>query len=212
MAIRNIRRQATNPLAAAAQPNVCPIYCDSDDNIIKVIPAGSGTTEVQIIDASSTQTLTNKTLTSPSIKSSVVASTSAAVTLTAAQSGGTFLMDRASGTSYTLPAPVVGLEFYFINSVLQTTGANVVVTDAGTTLVTGSIVMFSGENVTPSATLGPKQFAGNGSSHIKVTTNGTTTGGGIGTILQVLCISSTLWYVTGVVNSPSGSLATPFST
>lgn len=144
--------------------------------------------------------------------STVTASASATPTLTASQSGSTFLMDRASGTVYTLPAPVVGLRFQFINSVLQTTGANTVVTDAGTTFVTGSIVMFSGENVTPSATLGPKQFAGNGSSHIKVTTNGTTTGGGVGTVLDFLCISSTIWYVTGVVNSPSGSLATPFST
>lgn len=142
----------------------------------------------------------------------VAASSSATVTLTAAQSGGIFLMDRASGTQYTLPAPVVGLQYEFYDSVLQTTGANVVVTDAGTTFVTGSIVAFSGENVTPSATLGPKQFAGNGSSHIKVTTNGTTTGGGIGTWLRAVCVSSTLWYITGVVNSPSGSIATPFST
>jgi hypothetical protein len=68
MAIRNIRRQATNPLAAAGTPTAAPIYVDSDDNILKMIPAGSGTTEVQIIDASSAQALTGvKTLTSPII-------------------------------------------------------------------------------------------------------------------------------------------------
>jgi hypothetical protein len=104
------------------------------------------------------------------------------------------------------------LRFQFINTVLQTTGANTVVTDAATTFVTGSVVTFSGEKVTPSSTLGPFQYAGNGSSHIKVTTNGTTTGGGIGTVLDFLCVSSTLWYVTGVINSPSGNTATPFST
>lgn len=142
----------------------------------------------------------------------VVASASATPTLLAAQAGSTFLMDRASGTVYTLPAPVVGLRFQFINSVLQTSGANTVVTDAATTFVTGSVVTFSGEKVTPSSTLGPFQYAGNGSSHIKVTTNGTTTGGGVGTVLDFLCISATIWYVTGVVNSPSGSTATPFST
>lgn len=69
MAIRNIRRQATNPLAAPGTPNSAPIYVDSDDNILKMIPAGSGTTEVQIVDASSAQTLTSKTLTSPVITS-----------------------------------------------------------------------------------------------------------------------------------------------
>jgi hypothetical protein len=72
MSIRNIRRQATNPLGAAGQPNVAPIYVDSDDNILKMIPAGSGTTEVQVIDASSTQTLTNKTLTSPTITGATI--------------------------------------------------------------------------------------------------------------------------------------------
>ena len=63
MAIRNIRRQATNPLGAAGTPTVVPIYVDSDDNILKMIPAGSGTTEVEIVDVSSTQSLTNKTIT-----------------------------------------------------------------------------------------------------------------------------------------------------
>ena len=57
MAIRNIRRQATNPGAIAGTPNAAPIYVDSDDNILKIIPAGSGTTEVQVIDATSTQTI-----------------------------------------------------------------------------------------------------------------------------------------------------------
>lgn len=58
MAIRNIRRQATVP--GTATSTAAPIYVDSDDNILKFIPAGSGTTEVQLIDASSVQTLQNK--------------------------------------------------------------------------------------------------------------------------------------------------------
>jgi hypothetical protein len=65
MAIRNIRRQPTVP--GVASGTAAPIYVDSDDNILKMIPAGTGTTEVQVIDASSAQTLTNKTLTSPII-------------------------------------------------------------------------------------------------------------------------------------------------
>lgn len=69
MAIRNIRRQATLPGVATATS--APIYCDSDDNIVKIVPAGSGSTEVQIIDDSSVQTLTNKTLTSPTISGSI---------------------------------------------------------------------------------------------------------------------------------------------
>lgn len=70
MAIRNIRRQATNPLAAPGTPTTAPIYVDSDDNILKMIPAGSGTTEVQIIDAATAQTITGaKTFASPVLTS-----------------------------------------------------------------------------------------------------------------------------------------------
>lgn len=67
MAIRSIRRQSTNPLGAAGTPNTAPIYVDSDDNKLKMIPAGSGTTEIDIVDVSTTQTLTNKTLTTPTV-------------------------------------------------------------------------------------------------------------------------------------------------
>lgn len=145
-------------------------------------------------------------------KLSATASGGTTRTLTAANSGSLNLFDSAAGITYTLPAPSVGLYYDFLWTTLQTSSAHVVVTDAGTTFLQGSITMFSGENVTPSATLGPKQFAGNGSSHVKTTTNGTTTGGGIGGWMRFVCTSATLWTVTGVINSPSGSLATPFST
>lgn len=145
-------------------------------------------------------------------KRPLTASSSAAVVLKKSQSGGTFLFDRASGTSYTLPVPVVGLYYEFYVSVLQTAGANVIITNAASVFLTGAIIAFSGEDVTPSSTLGPKMFAGNGTTHVKTTTNGTTTGGGVGTRFAVHAISATVWYVTGVVKSPSGSIATPFST
>lgn len=61
MPSRYITRQAT-ARGAQGLPTACPIYCDSDDNKLKMIPAGSGTTEVEIVDASSTQTLTGKTV------------------------------------------------------------------------------------------------------------------------------------------------------
>lgn len=66
MPIQYIKRSAT-ALPAIAKPHAAVIYVDSDDNIAKIIPAGSGSTEVQLVDASSAQTLTNKTLTSPVI-------------------------------------------------------------------------------------------------------------------------------------------------
>jgi hypothetical protein len=65
MSVRGLFRGAT--VKGYATPTNSPIYIDSDDNIAKIVPAGSGTTEVQLVDASSAQTLTNKTLTSPTI-------------------------------------------------------------------------------------------------------------------------------------------------
>lgn len=141
-----------------------------------------------------------------------VASGGAARTLTAANSGSMNLFDAATTITYTLPAPVVGQEFEFIWTVLETGGqAHVVVTNAGTVFLVGAVAMFSGDDVTPSATLGPKMFLANGTSFVRFSANGTTTGGGIGSWLRFKCVSSTIWHVSGVIKSPSGTLATPFA-
>jgi hypothetical protein len=79
MPTQYIKRTATTYPATPGRANAAPIYVDSDDNILKMIPAGSGTTEVQVIDASSAQTMTNKTLTAPVI-SGVVTSVSPTIT------------------------------------------------------------------------------------------------------------------------------------
>ena len=62
MAVRALARRAT--VLGYAHAASAPIYVDSDDNILKYIPAGTGTTEVQVVDASAAQTLTNKTIAS----------------------------------------------------------------------------------------------------------------------------------------------------
>lgn len=119
MAIRNIRRQATNPLGAPGTPNSAPIYVDSDDNKLKMIPAGSGTTEVEVVDASSTQTLTNKTFTAPAQTSPVITGKptiySTVTTYTGATDaidfslGDIFMLSRAGAAdAATLAAPVAG--------------------------------------------------------------------------------------------------------
>lgn len=144
-------------------------------------------------------------------KRSITPSASAAVTLKKGQTGLRFAIDRASGTSYTLPLPVVGLTYEFVVTVLQTSGNNVIITSSGAVFLVGAIQAFSGEAVTPSSTLGPFQFAANGSSHVKFQSNGTTTGGGIGSTFKVTCISATVWLFEGISKSPSGNLATPFA-
>lgn len=126
MSIRNIRRQATNPLAAAGTPNAAPIYVDSDDNKLKMIPAGSGTTEVEVIDASTSQTLTNKTLTSPILNGST--GTGQIITKSC------LLTENGAGTSYTatiaVPAGAVVHNIRVIPQVLWNgTSASLVVGD-----------------------------------------------------------------------------------
>lgn len=128
----------------------------------------------------------------------------ATATLTNAQSGSTVLFDRAAGIVYTLPAPVVGLSYTFVVTVSVTSNVDKVITDAGTTLLIGAV---------SEATSGgaANQYVGNGTSHIAISTNGTTTGGLQGSKLEFTCVNATQWEVTGW-NIASGTIATPFST
>ena len=146
-------------------------------------------------------------------KLKVVAAVGTAVTLTRAQSNSTFLFSIATNFAYTLPVPVAGLVYDFLWTILETGGqAHAVKTGAGTIFMTGVVQAFSGEDITPSSTLGPKQYSSPvGSSFVQFTCNGTTTGGGIGQRIRVVGINATTWSVTGTVMSPSGTLATPFS-
>ena len=95
--IRSITRRPT--VAGYASGGSAPIYVDSDDNRVKTIPTGSGTTEVILQEAggaSNYETLT------------------AARVLTAADSSKTFSLNLAGGFTVTLPALVAGLHFKFV--------------------------------------------------------------------------------------------------
>lgn len=126
-------------------------------------------------------------------------------TLTAAQSGQTFLFDRAAGIVYTLPAPVPGMTFDFVYTVTITSNAAAVVTNAGTVFVAGAI------HILVSAAITGLDFQCNGTSHIKITSNGTTSGGILGGHVRFVAATSTLWVVDGLLVG-SGSTVTPCST
>ena len=138
------------------------------------------------------------------VKNPTVSGSGATVTITPQQSGATFLFDRAAGIVYTLPAPQVGLMYNFLVTTAVTSNAYTVQTDAGTTFLAGVVAsaVAAGTGST---------FFGNGSTHIKVAQNGTTTGGLIGSVLYVTCVTPTLWNVEASLYG-SGTLATPFST
>lgn len=143
------------------------------------------------------------------ITSGVISGSGATVALTSAQSGQTILMDRAAGIVFTLPAPVVGTTYNFYVKTSVTSNSYKVITDAGTTLLTGTVI---GVNTASSDAL--LAFSGNGTSHISVLMNSASTnatGGLIGTWVRFVCISPTLWLVNGVINAGT-TFATPFST
>lgn len=157
--------------------------------------------EVTAISAADVVTTNRPTVTAPA----VISGTGATATLTSAQSGSTVFFDRAAGIVFTLPVPVVGLKYRFVVTVSVTSNAMSVVTDAATTFMVGGL---QGYIDTTAVTEG--HFA-NGSTHIGISSNGTTTGGLIGTVFEVECVSATVWLVTGLLGS-SGTLATPFTT
>lgn len=190
-----------------------PVVLEGGLNTNKAVSFGS---TLQVLGSTTLAALSVTSLansgTSTGTKAAVTPSGGSTRTLTAANSGSINLFDNIGSITYTLPAPTVGLSYQFFWTVTQTSGAHTIITDAGTTLLQGAIGMFSGEDTTPSSTLGPKMYAGNGTTHVKYTSNGTTTGGGVGTYLRFVCVDATHWYVEGQVKSPSGTIATPFST
>jgi hypothetical protein len=126
-------------------------------------------------------------------------------TLLPAESGALCQFDLAAGVVYTLPTPVIGMQFEFATTVTITSNAAKVITNAATVFILGDLQMIL---VGAATTLA---VAGNGSTHIAISSNGTTTGGVIGDRYTLTAISATQWLVTGFV-SGTGSLATPFAT
>lgn len=128
------------------------------------------------------------------------------VTLTAAQCGQAFALDAATGVVYILPAtfPTAGCTYDFFVTVSVTSNAHEIETGSGSHFFGGAPFMIAA-----AATLATGQC--NGTTHIAYKTNGSTTGGLIGTHIKVTVLSSTLAWLDGV-NAGSGSLATACST
>lgn len=140
-------------------------------------------------------------------QANVISGQGATRTLAANESGSVCLFDRAAGIVFTLPTnPGAGTYFDFVVTTSVTSNAAKVITGAGTELLIGAYM-----NVDTDTSNAVAAFDGNGSSHVAVSMNGTTTGGLQGTKLRFTCLSSTRWAVEGVVRG-SGTVATAFAT
>jgi hypothetical protein len=102
----------------------------------EVLVINKGGSVVEVIDETATQTLTNKTLTSPTINGAVGTEPSEVVTatnvLTAAESGTTFFLHAAAGFLTTFPAPALGLLYRFIVKTAPTTNGYTFAPNGGT--------------------------------------------------------------------------------
>lgn len=140
----------------------------------------------------------------PGLHKEVTASGGATRTLKPEESGGIFLWDAATGVDFTLPAPVVGMEFTFLATVSVTSNAHAISTDAATTFIGGAIQQVIDTSGTSEGQVGDE------TSHVTISMNGSTTGGLKGTYIKVVATSTTTWMATGLVVG-SGTLATPFA-
>lgn len=135
----------------------------------------------------------------------VISGVGATRTLLQGESGALCLFDAAAGNVFTLPTPVVGMQFEFITSVSVTSNSHKIITSAATVFLLGEALMCT------TATASPAGFAFNGTTHVACTSNGTTTGGLIGSRIKVTAISTTQWLIEGTMVG-SGTIVTPAAT
>ena len=132
-------------------------------------------------------------------------------TLTAQESGALCLFDVASGVVYTLPTidrtEQIGMYFDFATIVTITAASAKVITGAPTTeFILGTIFGYTTDVTEIDG------FVFNGTSHVAIASNGTTTGGVIGDYYRLTAISLTQWLITGHIFCGTDTPATPAAT
>lgn len=137
----------------------------------------------------------------------VHASSAATRLLQPSESGDLFLMDAAAGQSFTLPVGAIGMKYEFIVTVDLTSNAYAVLCSTATA---GDFMVGAVSGAIEATATDEWHFA-NGTTHLGFSSNKTTTGGLIGSILTVECIAANLWKVSGV-QSCTATPATPFTT
>ena len=128
MGIRSLLRRVS--VAGSASGAVAPIYVDSDDNRVKAILAGSGSTTEVILQEAGGAGVGEVLIT--------------ARTLTAADSGKVFFLALAAGFAVTLPALAAGLNFRFFVQIAPTGDYTIVTPGAPDQTLAGQIYASSG--------------------------------------------------------------------
>lgn len=142
-----------------------------------------------------------------SAKRRVISGLGATLTLNENQSGSIVSLDRAAGTTVTLPASCLpGTYFDFMVATTVTSNADKIITGAGTELMVGGVLNCDTDSSNATIVF-PSLVA---SSNISVNLNGSTKGGIKGDYIRVTKLDSVTWNVSGFVNG-TGVVATPFA-
>ena len=204
---------ATNPVlqvnaATASVATGVSVTGAAAGSKVAIAALSSGTNEAIDLDGKGTGTVNVAMVTTSGgirWKRSVLAS-SGNTTMTSAMSGSIMLLDGA-GVDYTLPAigaGDVGMEFWFVSTVLAD-GTFQTITAGAADLLTGGVMCMS-----TAAGLENDAFSPDVTDDLIITMNGTTQGGIIGSTWHLIAISATRWYCDGTTLG-SGTLVTPFS-
>ena len=137
----------------------------------------------------------------------VISGVGATRTLLPGESGALCLFDRAAGVVYTLPTPVEGMQFEFATTVTITGGAAKTITGTpASQFILGTMFGYTTDATEIDG------FSADGSTHVAISSNGSTTGGVIGDRYTLTAISSTQWLVEGNIFCGTATPATPFAT
>ena len=133
----------------------------------------------------------------------IISGYGATATLTANQSTTVILLDRAAGTTFTLPSAtvnMVGTNFTFFRN--TTLSANSVVNTSGTDTFVGTVVLKK--------TTVADNFYTSTTNKTFTETFTTVTAGIVGSTFTITCIAAGKWAISGNLFY-SGTAATPFS-
>lgn len=131
--------------------------------------------------------------------------TSSTRTLTAADSGKTFVLNLAAGIAVTLPPPAVGMEFSFIIGTTFT-GAATIKSASGSHIMVGHAVLG---NDTDNSVVMWQALASSTFDTINMFGTANSTGGFQGQTIEITGISATMWHVK-IAGDAAGTEATPF--
>jgi len=138
----------------------------------------------------------------------VTVDTAATYAVTAAESGTTFVLAKATGTTFTLPTASVGLTYKFFVSVSAAGGSDIIITD-GTDNFEG-IILNVDKDQAYTSTEALQAICKADGTPTTITLNGGTTGGLIGSCIEVTAINADRWMVSGILHGDS-NVATCFS-